>query len=74
MCAPAVAAEAVADTLELTGPDPASLTTAVTRPPAEPSWNVGIGAAQVTVGGVPSILKLALTGVSSSPALSSLAA
>ena len=57
-----------------TGPDPASLTEAATCPPAEPIANAGAVAAQVSVGGVRSILKLLPTGVSSSPALFLLAA
>ena len=75
VCAPPVVAEAIADTLVLTGPEPASLTVAVTGPPAEPGRNVGAGVAQVTVGGCPIDLEArADRRFAGSPALSSLAA
>jgi hypothetical protein len=54
------------------GPEPLSVTDAVRTPPA-PAKNEGAGA-QVSVGGVASIFSDVLTGISLSPAASTLAA
>jgi hypothetical protein len=62
-----------ADTVELAGPDVASVTVPGTAPPCEPITNVGRGP-QLTSGGVESILIVADDGTPFSLAVLRLAA